>query len=88
MTSLWDLDSPSISGDDVTDQLMEEHADKFRDRFEENHQKDIPTHPYKVYRDIVENNADLTTDERVVLRHLKDKYAEKWKEKKEREVNQ
>jgi len=85
--SLWDLARPSVTAEDATPELMEEHGDKFRPRFEENLEEDVPTHPYKIYREFVENE-ELSDDEKAVLKALKDEYAEKWRDQKKEEVKQ
>lgn len=68
----------------VLEEKIEEHRDKFEDRFEDALEADISPHPYKVYRNIVEEQ-EITEEERLVLEELKDEYAEKWKEQKKQE---
>lgn len=74
-----------MTAEDATPELMEEHEDQFRPQFQEKLDEDIPTHPYKVYREIIESQ-DLSNDEKAVLKALKDEYIEKWTEQKEDEV--
>lgn len=82
---LWDLDREPVTAEDATPELMEEHGDKFRPRFQEDLEEDVPTHPYKIYRDFVENQ-ELSDDEKAVLKALKAEYAEKWLDQKKDEV--
>lgn len=85
-SDLWSLDREPVTAADATSQLIEEHGDKFRPRFQEALEEDVPTHPYKVYREIVEEAEELTTEEQAVLKDLKDEYVKKWLEKKRDEV--
>lgn len=87
---LWDIGRTSVEtledkwrDNGVYKEKVQEHGEKFEDRFAQNHVKDIPTHPYKIYRRIVEEN-ELSDEEKVALEHLKDKYADMWKAKKRR----
>jgi hypothetical protein len=84
-SGLWSLDREPVTADDATPELMEEHGDKFRPRFQENHEEDVSTHPYKIYREIVDNR-ELSDDEKAVLKALKDEYAEKWLDQKKDQV--
>jgi len=71
---------------DIHDQNdVEEEIKEFRPQFEDNLQEDVPTHPYKIYRDIVESQ-ELTEKERAALYHLKNEYSDKWKEDKRGEL--
>lgn len=70
----------------VLEQKVEEHRDKFEDKFQENMQQDVPTHPYKVFREIVEQN-DLSDEERIALEHMKDEFSEKWQTLKQTHSN-
>jgi len=67
--------------DKYPEDKVQEEMQEFRDRFEEEIQSDIPLHPYKIYRNIVESQ-ELSLKEQAALHHLKDEYTEKWKEKK------
>ncbi|MFB1064922.1 hypothetical protein [Natrinema sp. H-ect4] len=86
-SGLWALDKDPVTAEDATPELMEEHGGKFRPQFQQNHEEDVPTHPYKIYREIVENRK-LSDDEKAVLKALKAEYAEKWLEQKRDEVRQ
>jgi len=72
--------------DNDLEQKIEEHVDEFRPCFQENHEEDVPTHPYKIYREILVETEELSTEEKAALRALKDWYAEKWLEKKHDKV--
>lgn len=70
----------------VLEEKVEQHRDKFEDRFQENMQKDVPTHPYKIFRNIVESN-ELTDEERIALEQMKDEFAEEWQQLKQTHSN-
>lgn len=84
MTELWEI-GRTLPWDKYSEEEVEEDIEEYRPRFEQNHREDIPTHPYKIYREIVETE-ELNELERAALHHLKDEYADKWKQKKQREV--
>jgi len=46
----------------------------------------VPTHPYKIFRDIVESN-ELSDEEKVALEHMKDEFSEKWQSLKQNHSN-
>lgn len=86
--SIWDM------GKSETEKLADEwkekgelqdkidkHRGKFEDKFRANMKKDVPVHPYKLYREIVENK-DLSESEKVVLEQIKDEFSEKWQDLK------
>ena len=80
MAGLWDIGDSKLD-EDPSDELMEKHEDEFRPAFDENMAEDVPTHPYKVYRSIVEDQ-DLSDEQKIVLRELKEEYSDKWMEMK------
>lgn len=57
--------------------MLNDHRDKFESYFKENMERDIPKHPYKIYRNIRDSN-DLSDEEIVALEILKGMYTEKW----------
>lgn len=86
MSELWDI-GRTHPRDKYSEEEVEEEIEEYRPRFQENHRKDTPTHPYKIYREIVENE-ELTEEEKAAVHHLKDEYADKWKKKKQEGENQ
>mgnify|MGYP000176086631 FL=1 len=93
MASLWDIgksrkeklaDEWEDSG--VLEKKVEQHREKFEDEFRKNMNEDVPTHPYKIYREIVENN-DLTEEEKIALEHMKDEFSEQWQTLKQTHSN-
>jgi hypothetical protein len=84
VSELWDI-GRSQPRDKHEETEVEEEKERFRSRFEENHGKEIPQHPYKIYRDIV-GSKELSEEERAALYYLKDEYADKWEEAKRDEV--
>jgi pyridoxine/pyridoxamine 5'-phosphate oxidase len=80
VSQLWDICSKQPweihDREEVQDEILE-----YRPRFEEEIQKEIPTHPYKIYRNLVESQ-ELTEKEKAALHHLKDEYTDKWEQKK------
>lgn len=70
----------------VLEEKVEQHRDKFENEFRKNMQEDVPTHPYKIYRDIVENR-ELTDEERIALEHMKDEFSEQWQVLKQSHSN-
>lgn len=93
MASLWDLGKSSKEkladeweDDGVLSDKVEEHRHKFEDKFMENMQEDVPTHPYKIYRQIVESN-ELTDEERIALDQMKDEFSDRWQELKNTHSN-
>lgn len=93
MASLWDIGKSSEEkladewkNNDEFEEMVSEHRHKFEEEFRENMNKDVPTHPYKVYRDIVESN-ELSDEEKVILQHMKDEFSEKWQNLKQGHSN-
>ncbi|MFB6144991.1 MAG: hypothetical protein ABEJ99_00625 [Candidatus Nanohaloarchaea archaeon] len=93
MASLWDIGKSSEEkladewkDNDQYEEMVEEHRHKFEDKFEKNMSNDVPTHPYKIYRRIVESN-ELSDEEKVALRQMKDEFSEKWQTLKESHSN-
>lgn len=93
MASLWDLGKSSKEkladeweDDGVLEDKVNEHRHKFEDQFQENMDDDVPTHPYKIYREIVESN-ELTDEERVALEQMKDEFSDRWQELKNTHSN-
>lgn len=85
--SLFDLDKSSEEklrsdiGSRGVDRLMEKHADRFRPKFEKEFSRDVPLHPYKIYKRIVDDpDIDLGDEEMIVLERLKDEYTERWQQ--------
>ncbi|MFT4892754.1 MAG: hypothetical protein ACI8Z7_000542 [Candidatus Nanohaloarchaea archaeon] len=84
MASLWDIGKSTEEklADELKDngefqEMVEQHREKFEPRFEDNMNQDVPTHPYKIYRNIVESN-ELSDEEKVALEQMKDEFADKW----------
>jgi hypothetical protein len=84
MASLWDIGkskkeklADEWKENGVLEDKVQKHRDKFEDRFRNNMDEEVPTHPYKIYREIVENN-DLTEEEKIALEHMKDEFSEQW----------
>ena len=84
MASLWDIGrskkeklADEWEENGVLEKKVEEHRDKFESEFRNNMQQEVPTHPYKIYREIVENN-DLTEEEKIALEHMKDEFSQEW----------
>ena len=86
MSELWDI-GRTYPWDKYSEEDVREEMREYRPRFEENHGQEIPIHPYKIYREIVESNQ-LSVKEKAAVHYLKDEYAEKWKEVKEQEVSE
>jgi len=93
MATLWDIgksrkeklaDQWEDSG--VLEDKVEQHREKFAQHFKENMEQEVPTHPYKVYRDIVESN-ELSDEERIALEHMKDEFSERWQTLKQSHSN-
>lgn len=93
MASLWDIgksrkeklaDQWEDSG--VLEQKVEKHREKFEDEFRKNMNEEVPTHPYKIYREIVESN-ELSDEERIALEHMKDEFSEQWQSLKQTHSN-
>jgi hypothetical protein len=89
MPSLWDIGksskeklTDSWEEDGILQEKVDQHRHKFEDDFRENMQEDVPTHPYKIYRNIVENR-ELEDEEKIALEHMKDEFAEKWQDLKQ-----
>jgi pyruvate/2-oxoacid:ferredoxin oxidoreductase alpha subunit len=85
MSELWDI-GQSQPWDIHDEDEVEEEIEEYRPRFEENLQEEPPTHPYKIYRNIVESQ-ELSEKQKAAVYYLKDEYADKWKEAKKDEVN-
>lgn len=84
MPSLWDIGksskeklSDTWEEDGVLEEKVEQHRHKFEDKFKENMSQDVPTHPYKVYRNILESK-ELEDEEKIALERMKDEFANKW----------
>ena len=84
MASLWDIGkskkeklADEWKENGVLEDKVQKHRDKFEQRFQQNMSEEVPTHPYKIYREIVENN-DLTEEEKIALEHMKDEFSEQW----------
>ncbi|MFB6191475.1 MAG: hypothetical protein ABEJ07_04250 [Candidatus Nanohaloarchaea archaeon] len=93
MASMWDIGKSSKEKladeweeEGVLKDKVEQHRDKFEDRFRNNMNQDVPTHPYKIYRNIVESN-DLSDEERIALEEMKDEFADRWQTLKQRHSN-
>ncbi|MFB6199245.1 MAG: hypothetical protein ABEJ83_00065 [Candidatus Nanohaloarchaea archaeon] len=93
MASLWDIGKSSEEKladewktKDKYQEKVDRHRDKFEDRFRENMNKEVPTHPYKVYRNIVEEK-ELSDEEKVALEQMKDEFSNKWQELKQTHSN-
>jgi hypothetical protein len=93
MASMWDIGKSSKEKladeweeEGVLQDKVEQHRDKFEDRFRNNMNQDVPTHPYKIYRNIVESN-DLSDEERIALEEMKDEFADRWQTLKQRHSN-
>ena len=84
MSQLWDI-GRTYPWDEYSEQEVKQEIQEFMDRFEEELEKEIPLHPYKIYRNIVESQ-ELNAREQAALHHLKDEYTEKWKQKKRGEL--
>lgn len=86
--SIMDLDAESVE-DYMTAEILEEHRSTFETQFQENQVQEIPTHPTKIERRIVENHGDeLSIEEKAALRMLKKEYQEKWLKEKEQEIEE
>jgi hypothetical protein len=84
MASLWDIGrskkeklADEWKENGVLEEKVEQHRDKFEDRFRNNMEEEVPTHPYKIFREIVENN-ELSEEEKIALEHMKDEFSEQW----------
>ncbi len=93
MASLWDIGKSSKEkladeweDDDVLEDKVEQHRHKFEDDFRENMNQEVPTHPYKIYREIVESQ-ELSDEERIALEHMKDEFSEEWQSLKQSHSN-
>lgn len=93
MASLWDIGKSSEDkladewkNEDKYQDMVKEHRHKFQEKFESNMNNDVPVHPYKIYRNIVESN-ELSDEEKVALRQMKDEFSEKWQELKNNHSN-
>jgi len=93
MASLWDIGRSTEEklADEWKDNgefedMVEEHRHKFEDECQKNMNQDVPTHPYKIFRDIVEAN-ELSDEEKVALEHMKDEFSEKWQSLKQNHSN-
>ena len=93
MASLWDIGkskkeklADEWKKNGVLEDKVEKHRDKFECRFRNNMEEEVPTHPYKIYREIVENN-ELTEEEKIALEHMKDEFSEQWQTLKQTHSN-
>lgn len=93
MASLWDIGkskkeklADEWKENGVLEDKVQKHRDKFEKRFQQNMDEEVPTHPYKIYREIVENN-DLTEEEKIALEHMKDEFSEQWQTLKQTHSN-
>lgn len=93
MASMWDIGKSSKEklADEwedrgVLEEKVEQHRDKFEEEFRENMDRDVPTHPYKIYRNIVESK-ELSDEERIALEHMKDEFSEQWQTLKQSHSN-
>jgi len=93
MASLWDIGKSSEEkladeweDNGVLEDKVSQHRHKFEDKFQENMDEDVPTHPYKIYRDIVESN-ELSDEEKIALEQMKDEFAEEWQSLKQTHSN-
>lgn len=84
MASLWDIGKSSEEkladewkSNGEFEEMVEEHRDKFEEEFRKNMSEDVPTHPYKIYRNIIESN-ELSDEEKVALEQMKDEFSQKW----------
>lgn len=87
-SSLWNVAQTGTMADnkDVFREAVEKEKKKFESKFKKNMEDEVPTHPYKIYRNIIEN-SDLTDEERVALDELKDDFSNKWEELRRRRTN-
>lgn len=93
MASMWDIGksskeklADSWEEDGVLEEKVEEHREKFEEEFRDNMNKEVPTHPYKIYRNIVENK-ELNDEERIALEQMKDEFSERWQQLKQTHSN-
>lgn len=93
MASMWDIGksskeklADSWEDEGVLEEKVEKHRDKFEDEFKNNMNKEVPTHPYKIYRNIVENK-ELDDEERIALEQMKDEFSEEWQRLKQTHSN-
>ncbi len=84
MASLWDIGKSTKEkladeweDNGVLQEKVNQHRHKFEDKFRENMNKEVPTHPYKIYREIVESN-ELSDEEKVALEQMKDEFSDQW----------
>jgi len=84
MASLWDIGKSTKEkladeweDDGVLKKKVNQHRHKFEDKFRENMDEEVPTHPYKIYREIVESN-ELSDEEKVALEQMKDEFSDQW----------
>ena len=93
MSSLWDIGksskeklNDSWEEEGIKMQKVDQHRHKFEDKFRENMKDDVPTHPYKVYRNIVENR-ELEDEEELALEQMKDEFSEEWRQLKQQSAS-
>lgn len=93
MASMWDIGksskeklADSWEDDGVLQKKVEQHREKFEKKFQKNMNEDVPTHPYKIYRNIVENK-ELSDEERIALEEMKDEFSERWQNLKNQHSN-
>jgi hypothetical protein len=93
MASLWDIGKSSEEkladeweDNGVLEDKVSQHRHKFENKFRENMDEEVPTHPYKIYREIVESN-ELSDEEKIALEQMKDEFAEQWQSLKQTHSN-
>ncbi|MFB6208648.1 MAG: hypothetical protein ABEJ56_00745 [Candidatus Nanohaloarchaea archaeon] len=93
MASLWDIGKSTeekladeLKSNGEFQEMVDQHREKFEPRFEDNMKEEVPTHPYKIYRNIVEQN-ELSDEEKVALEKMKDEFSEKWQTLKNSQSN-
>ncbi len=93
MASLWDIGksrkeklADEWEDNGVLEDKVQKHREKFAERFQENMNEEVPTHPYKIFRNIVESN-ELTDEERIALEQMKDEFSEEWQTLKQTHSN-
>ena len=93
MASLWDIGKSTEEKladewreNEQFERQVDRHRHKFQDRFEDNMQQEVPTHPYKIFREIVEAN-ELSDEERVALEEIKEEFSGRWQELKQSHSN-
>lgn len=80
MTGLWDIGKSRRKA-------VDEYVEEYRDRFEQNQEKDVPLHPHNL-RMKIQDEEDLgqsreDTKRKEALRTLARQYKSRWEEKKQ-----